>query len=160
MQASPFFSADLSELIHRPLSTDLLLRFRHQGSNSYQGFCVIRPLASAPIDRTVLSANRPNNPTLDATVTCRADFKTHFLAEALQVTGTAFLQQDTRVGVWAQVALWTGMRYIHPRYGYSWISVADITRFARPPSYTEAVSLPNASDRHLIHCRNPKAHKI
>ena len=36
---------------------------------------------------------------------------------------------------------------MHARYNYNWVSVADITRFARPPSVTEAVSLPNASDR-------------
>ena len=36
---------------------------------------------------------------------------------------------------------------MHARYSYNWVSVADITRFSRPPSVTEAVSLPNASDR-------------
>ncbi len=36
---------------------------------------------------------------------------------------------------------------MHARYGYNWVSVADITRFARPPSASEAASLPNASDR-------------
>ena len=39
------------------------------------------------------------------------------------------------------------LRHMHARYNYPWVSVADITRFARPPSQIEAVSLPNASDR-------------
>ena len=36
---------------------------------------------------------------------------------------------------------------MHARHNYNWVSVADITNFAKPPSATEAVSLPNASDR-------------
>ena len=71
----------------------------------------------------------------------------HLLGTRLQVTGTSFLQQDTRVGACAQVAIWAAMRHMHARYNYNWVSVADITRFARPSSVTEAVSLPNASDR-------------
>ena len=84
---------------------------------------------------------------MEATVTCRADFDAHLLGARLQITGTSFLQQDTRVGACAQVAIWAGMRHMHARYNYNWVSVADITRFARPPSEIEAVSLPNASDR-------------
>ena len=84
---------------------------------------------------------------MEATVTCRADFDAHLLGARLQVTGTSFLQQDTRVGACAQVAIWTGMRHMHARHNQNWVSVADITRFASPPSRIEAVSLPNASDR-------------
>ena len=83
---------------------------------------------------------------MEATVTCRADFDAHLLGARLQVTGTSFLQQDSRVGACAQVAIWAGMRHMHARYNYNWVSVADITRFARPPSTIEAASLPNASD--------------
>ena len=36
---------------------------------------------------------------------------------------------------------------MHQRHDYNWVSVADITRFARPPTITEAVSIPTASDR-------------
>ena len=90
---------------------------------------------------------------MESTVTCRADIDAHLLGTRLQVdnvsllTGTSFLQQDSRVGACAQVAIWSGMRHMHARHNYNWVSVADITRFARPPSVTEAVSLPNASDR-------------
>ena len=142
-----FFSSDITSLLHRPLSSDQLSRLRDFAEQAYRGFCVIRPLATAPIGRTVLQARVADGFDMEATVTCRADFDAHLLGARLRVTGTSFLQQDTRVGACAQVAIWAGMRHMHARYNYNWVSVADITRFARPPSVTEAVSLPNASDR-------------
>ena len=142
-----FFSRDVSALLRRPLSTTQLTRLGQFAEQTYCGFCVVRPLATAPIGRTVLLAHVGNGFNMEATVTCRADFDAHLLGTRLQVTGTSFLQQDTRVGACAQVAIWAGMRHMHARHGYNWVSVADITSFARPPSVTEAVSLPNASDR-------------
>ena len=140
-----FFSDDISPLLQRPLSTTQLNRLRDFAQIAYCGFCVIRPLSAAPIGRTVLLARLASGFDMEATVTCRADFDAHLLGARLQVTGTSFLQQDTRVGACAQVAIWAGMRHMHARYNYNWVSVADITRFASPPSRIEAVSLPNAS---------------
>ena len=142
-----FFSQDISPLLRRPLTTDQLDRLGGFAKNTYCGFCVIRPLSAAPIGRTVLLARLGNGFNMEATVTCRAEFNAHLLGTRLQVIGTSFLQQDSRVGACAQVAIWAGMRHMHARYNYSWVSVADITQFARPPSVLEAVSLPNASDR-------------
>ncbi len=142
-----FFSQDISPLLQRPLSTTQLSSLGDFAEQTYRGFCAIRPLSTAPIGRTVLKARVANGFNMEATVTCRAGFDAHLLGASLQVTGTSFLQQDTRVGACAQVAIWAGMRHMHARYGYNWVSVADITRFARPPSATEAASLPNASDR-------------
>ena len=141
-----FFSRDISPLLQRPLSTTQLSRLSDFAEQTYCGFCVIRPLSTAPIGRTILQARVANGFNMEATVTCRADFDAHLLGARLQVTGTSFLQQDTRVGACAQVAIWAGMRHMYARYNYNWVSVADITRFARPPSVTEAASLPNASD--------------
>ena len=142
-----FFSRDISPLLLRPLSTAQLNHLGDFAKETYCGFCVIRPLSAAPIGRTVLLARLGSGFDMEATVTCRAYFHTHLLGAQLQVTGTSFLQQDSRVGACAQVAIWAGMRHMHARYNYNWISVADITRFAKPPSVREAVSLPNASDR-------------
>ena len=141
-----FFSSDISPLLQRPLSTVQLSRLGALAEHSYCGFCVIRPLSAAPIGRTVLLARVGDDFNMEATVTCRADFEAHLLGTTLPVTGTSFLQQDTRVGACAQVAIWTCMRHMHARYNYRWVSVADITRFAKPPSATEAFVLPNASD--------------
>ena len=38
------------------------------------------------------------------------------------------------------------MRHLHARYGYNWVSVADITRLAIPTAPDEATSLPAGSD--------------
>ena len=141
-----FFSRDISPLLQRPLSTAQLNRIGRFAEETYCGFCVIRPLSTAPIGRTVLLARVRDGFNMEATVTCRADFDAHLLGARLRVTGTSFLQQDSRVGACAQIAIWAGMRHMHGRHDYNWVSVADITRFARPPSPTEAASLPNASD--------------
>ncbi len=142
-----FFSQDISPLLQRPISTAQLNDLGDLAKDAYCGFCVIRPLSAAPIGRTVLLARVGNGFNMEVTVTCRANIDVHLLGTRLQVTGTSFLQQDSRVGACAQVAIWAGMRHMHARHNYNWVSVADITQFAGPPSVTEAVSLPNASDR-------------
>ena len=142
-----FFSRDISPLLQRPISTAQLNDLGELAKDAYCGFCVIRPLSVAPIGRTVLLARVGNGFNMEATVTCRANIDAHLLGTRLQVTGTSFLQQDSRVGACAQVAIWVGMRHMHAQHNYNWVSVADITRFAGPPSVMEAVSLPNASDR-------------
>lgn len=141
-----FFSDDISPLLSRPLSTDRLVEIQRFSNTAYCGFCVIRPLSTAPIGRMILKARVDNRFNMEATVTCRADFDAHLLGVDLRVTGAAFLQQDARVGACAQIAIWTGMRHMHARYNYNWVSVADITRFATPMTETEAVSLPAGSD--------------
>ena len=141
-----FFSADISPLLLRPLSTERLGKIQEFARNSYCGFCVVRPLPSAPIGRSVLKGRVRDRFNMEATVTCRADFDANLLGVDLQVTGASFLQQDARVGACAQVAIWAGMRHMHARYNYNWVSVADITRFATPTTATEAVSLPAGSD--------------
>ena len=142
-----FFSQDITSLLQRPLSTDRLNELGDLAKGTYCGFCVVRPLSAAPIGRTVLLARLGNGFNMEAAVTCRADIDAHLLGTRLHVIGTSFLQQDSRVGACAQVAIWAGMRHMHERHNYNWVSVADITRFAGLPSVTEAVSLPNASDR-------------
>ena len=141
-----FFSADISPLLGRPLTTDRLRQVKGFASETYCGFCVVRPLPTAPIGRTVLKGRVRNAFDMEATVTCRADFGVNLLGIDLQVTGASFLQQDARVGACAQVAIWAGMRHMHARHKYNWVSVADITRFATPTTETEAISLPAGSD--------------
>ena len=52
---------------------------------------------------------------MESTVTCRAQFEANLLGVDFQVTGTAYLQQDARVGACAQVSIWAGMRHLHAR---------------------------------------------
>ena len=141
-----FFSDDISPLLRSPLTTERLQGLSQTANASYCGFCVIRPLPTAPIGRTVLSARVHDSLDTEATVTCRADFEANLFGIDLDVTGTPFLQQDARVGACAQVAIWVGMRHMHGRYGHAWVSVADITRFATSTTSAEAASLPPGSD--------------
>ena len=142
-----FFSDDISPLLGQPRSTDQLRQLRQIARNSsYCGFCVIRPLPTAPIGRTVLRAQVRGHQDMEPTVTCRAQFDANLLGVDFQITGTAYLQQDARVGACAQVSIWAGMRHLHARYGHNWVSVADITRLANPTAPDEAASLPAGSD--------------
>ena len=141
-----FFSTDVSPLVSASLSSEGLRELRTLAVDAYCGFCVLRPLPTAPIGRTVLRAGLRGHQDMEATVTCRAPFDANLLGIDLEVTGAAYLQQDARVGACAQVAIWAGMRHLHARYGYDWVSVADITRLATPTAPDEAVSLPAGSD--------------
>ena len=141
-----FFSDDISPLLRQPRSTEQLRQLRQIARTSYCGFCVIRPLQTAPIGRTVLKAWVRGRQSMEATVTCRAQFEANLLGVDLEIIGAAYLQQDARVGACAQVAIWAGMRHMHARHGYDWVSVADITCLATPTAPDEATSLPAGSD--------------
>lgn len=141
-----FFAEDISSILDQPRSTEQLHQLRQVARRSYCGFCVIRPLPKAPIGRTVLGAQVRGRPGMESTVTCRAEYEANLLGVDLKVTGTAYLQQDARVGACAQVSIWAGMRHMHARHGYNWMSVADITRLAAPTTPDEATSLPAGSD--------------
>ena len=141
-----FFSRDVTPFLHDDRSSEQIAEFRNIAQTNYCGFCVIRPLPSAPVGRTVLKSEMRGHKNTEPKVTCRANFKANFLGIRLNVVGTAYLQQDSRVGACAQIAIWMGLRHMHARYGYNWVSVADITRLATPVAPDEAVSLPAGSD--------------
>ena len=141
-----FFSKNVSSLVNADLSTERLQRLRALAADSYCGFSVLRSLPNAPIGRTVLRADLRGRADMEATVTCRAPFAANLLGIDLTVPGAAYLQQDARVGACAQVAIWAGMRHMHARHGYDWVSVADITKLANPIAPDEARSLPAGSD--------------
>ena len=141
-----FFSEDVTSILRQTRSTVHLSRFREIARTSYCGFCVVRPLPTAPIGRTVLQARLRGRQDMEATVTCPAGFNANLFGVDMEVTGVAYLQQDSRVGACAQVSIWTGMRHMHARHGYDWVSVADITKLATPTAPEEAASLPAGSD--------------
>ena len=141
-----FFSNDVTEVLTKPDGTDRFSVIREGFRSSYLGFCVVRPLSNAPIGRTALTAKVRGSFDMESTVTCRAKIKANLFGVDLEVTGTSFLQQDSRVGACAQVAIWAGARHMHERYNYDWSSVADITRLAAPTTSAEAISLPAGSD--------------
>jgi hypothetical protein len=141
-----FFGEDVSSFAGNPTWSERVKALQGTSNKSYRGFVVVRPLPGAPIGRTVLLAQGPTSSGLDSVVTCRALVRANLLGAELDVTGASFMQQDSRVGACAQVAIWAGARHMHERHGYNWLSVADITKLASPNTPEESVSLPAGSD--------------
>lgn len=142
-----FFAEDIEAIVtKKPTWLERAKALQATSRRSYRGFSVIRPLPGAPIGRTVVYSEGPAGPGLELVVTCRAEIRANLLGAELDVTGTSFMQQDSRVGACAQVAIWAGARHMHQRYKYNWLSVADITRLAAPTTAEEASSLPAGSD--------------
>lgn len=141
-----FFAEDIASILGKPSWFERVKALQATSKQSYRGFCVVRPLPGAPIGRSVLFATGPAGRDLESVVTCRATVRANLLGAELDVTGTSFMQQDSRVGACAQVAIWTGARHMHLRHKYNWLSVADITKLAAPTTSEEATSLPAGSD--------------
>jgi len=141
-----FFAEDVGEILRKADWAERVAALNATTKKSYCGFCVVRPLPGAPVGRTVLLAKGPAGADIESAVTCRAVIRANLLGAELDVIGTSFMQQDSRVGACAQVAIWTGARHLHQRHRYNWLSVADITRLAAPTAPDEATSLPAGSD--------------
>jgi hypothetical protein len=141
-----FFAQDISKIMSLPDWTSRVEALRKTSLTSYCGFCVIRPLPNASIGRTALKMRGPDGKDLESVITCRADTRANLLGAELHVRGATFMQQDSRVGACAQVAIWMGARHMHQRYHYNWLSVADITKLASPNTEDESTSLPAGSD--------------
>ena len=141
-----FFSDDISKVLTEPPSETKVTEIQKFAKSHYCGFCIVRPLLTAPVGRAVLEARVRGYSDMEATVTCRASHDANLFGVDLKIQGTSFLQQDSRVGACAQVAIWVGMRHMHARYKYNWVSVADITQLAAPTTSSEATSLPAGSE--------------
>lgn len=150
-----FFQEDVATILSLPSWSERTIALQRTSRRSYLGFCVVRPLPGAPIGRTALKQMGPQGAGLESVVTCRADIRANVLGAELDVSAACFMQQDSRVGACAQVAIWTGARHMHQRYKYNWLSVADITRMAAPTTAYQATSLPAGSEfltpDHMIH---------
>jgi hypothetical protein len=88
----------------------------------------------------------PEGKDLESVITCRANIRANLLGAELDVRGVTFMQQDSRVGACAQVAIWMGARHMHQRNRYNWLSVADITKLVSPTTEDESTSLPAGSE--------------
>ena len=141
-----FFAEDVSKIFAIENWSERVRALQETSKRSYCGFCVVRPLPKASIGRSALKMRGPEGAGLESVITCRADIRANLVGAELDVCGAAFMQQDSRVGACAQIAIWTGARHMHQRYTYDWLSVADITKFAAPTTADEATSLPAGSD--------------
>lgn len=87
----------------RQLSPPDLANLR-EFQDSYLGFCIIRPLSTRPIGRTVLSSCR-GTPGIDF-LTCSGRFHANVAGADLTVDGCCFMEQDGRVQTCSSVAIW------------------------------------------------------
>ena len=112
-----FFSQPLpSEL----MSANEPARF---GKLGYLGYTVLRPVAGAPVGRTMLV------PPLGIAnhIACLATDTVHLLGERLTVTASPFMAQDAQLSTCAHADLWMVARYHHLRFGGRPVLPADIT---------------------------------
>ena len=150
-----FFSEDVNAILTRPTWSERVEALQNTSKRSYLGFSVIRPLPGAGVGRTALKHAGRAVRASESVVTCRANVRANLLGAELDVSSACFMQQDSRVGACAQVAIWIGARHMHQRHKYNWLSVADITRMAAPTTAYEATTLPAGSEfltaDHMIH---------
>lgn len=75
-----------------------------QFNDSYLGFCVIRPLETKKLGRTVIKPRR-ENPEVEFP-TCCGRFHANIAGAKLIVDSAPFMEQDTRVQTCSSVAIW------------------------------------------------------
>ncbi len=78
-------------------------------SDSYLGFCTIRPLEGSPVGRTVLRHYEEVAPDGKRKFNCTRHYKVHLFGLELTVCGLVFQQQDQAVSACATTALWTSL---------------------------------------------------
>lgn len=93
-----FFREDVGTILQLPTWSGRVIALQATSKRSYLGFCVVRPLPSAPIGRTALLQAGPAGTGLESVVTCRADVRANLLGAELDVSSASFMQQDSRVG--------------------------------------------------------------
>lgn len=125
-----FFSDDISrDNLRRAVGgSDSLVR---KLQDSYLGFCVIRPIPSAPLGRTVLRWYEDKRiGSTPRVVAPSRDYFVHISGLRLKVFGLAWQQQDQGVSACATIGLWSVFHSsaFNERHGIP--TTAEITRAA------------------------------
>lgn len=88
----------------------------------YLGYTVLRPVAGAPVGRTMLQPHED----IATHVTCQAQDTVHLLGERLTVRASPFMAQDAQLSICAHADLWMIARYHHLRFGSPYVLPGDI----------------------------------
>lgn len=96
---------------------------------SYMGFCVLRPLHTKRIGRTVVPPPAAGEPAFHYPLGA-ADFDVNIAGSHLSVRGAPFMEQDARVAACATSALWMSSESMSRRFGLPSFTTAEITDFA------------------------------
>lgn len=144
-----FFSAPFDNQRWRSLATETDAGTRQQNrqflQDAYLGFTVVRPLAGAPIGRTVLKTFPERTPTGEIrSFGGIRDYAANVSGIELHVRGLAFQQQDQGVSACATTALWSALQRVAPQEGLPVPTPADITEAASRYVLEDGRSLPSA----------------
>lgn len=91
-------------------------------AGAYRGYCVLRPLASAPVGRTMITPPQE----LDDGVQCFAMEKVDVLGWPMWVTAMPFVSQDGQYLRCAHAAMWMVLHHAHVRRGHTRSTPRDI----------------------------------
>lgn len=97
---------------------------------AYVGFCVIRPIPSAPLGRTVLALYPDDSGRPPRIASPARNYKSHLGGLELSVTGLAWQQQDTGVAACATIGVWTMLHSSAFDEHHAIPTTADITKAA------------------------------
>jgi hypothetical protein len=89
---------------------------------TYLGYCVLRPVPAAPVGRTMLRAQYPND------LTCMTKDKVNLFGKELEIEGTPFAAQDAQLSRCAQTTTWITAYYHHLRFGGPRILPGEIAK--------------------------------
>lgn len=131
-----FFSAsasDLDQKIFDAMTRSGGGRHGHEAriQEDYLGFVVKRPLASAPVGRTVLRTYPPDGGRRQYTAV--RPYQVHLLGLTLSVDGLAYQQQDGGAAVCASTALWSALQRVARVAGHRTPTPSEITRASGTP---------------------------
>ncbi len=131
-----FFSGPLAEIdstLASALSGDASERATSEArlNERYLGFVVRRPLAVAPVGRTVLRTYPTSGERRQYTVV--RTYRAHLLGLTLEVQGLAFQQQDGGTAVCASTALWSALQHVARMAGHRTPTPWEITTSSGTP---------------------------
>jgi hypothetical protein len=98
--------------------------------DAYLGFSVIRPLAGAPVGRTVLRSYKEDAGKERRLFQCTRPYKVHVAGLELSVEGLAFQQQDLGVSACATTAIWSSLHKARHVEDIGFATPAQITTLA------------------------------
>ena len=144
-----FFAEPLDEGRWRALVTEADGAKRRGGSELlqrwYLGFAVVRPLAGAPLGRTVLHTFPERTPAGELRLFGSIrEYPVHLAGFELRIRGLAFQQQDQGVSACATTALWSALQGVATQEGLPVPTPADITEAASRYVLEDGRALPSA----------------
>jgi hypothetical protein len=108
-----FYSKTFAQLADRCRRVHFFKLLSDGSRERYLGYCVLRPLRSRPVGRTVLTP--PDS--VRSWISCTIGDVVHPYGQRLRTWGFPFMEQDTQLGVCAHASVWMVALYHHLAFG-------------------------------------------